>query len=175
MGYKLFSEFNCFRAYRSNNPALLHTPIHLQSLYFIFSVSACIWVCCIKDIRTHTYTQLKKYNIGSHALAPTQTHTHTCLDISLKVLEVSDNHSEASGFQTLRGDDVIDVLPNKWNRRSHKTLEKQPLALSQTNTPKIVTDSRSNERTTVAVIPDQSSRSVTEGSSSANSDSMLAA
>lgn len=76
-----------------------------------------------------------KCNIGYYAL----THSLTNLDILLKVLEVSDICSEASGLRALR-DGVIDSFPNKWNKQSHETLEKHPLALSQTNTPENETD-----------------------------------
>lgn len=59
------------------------TPIRTQSVYSVVSVSACIWVCCFKDIRTHT--QLKKCTNGYYTL--TQTYTHIHLDISVMVLE----------------------------------------------------------------------------------------
>lgn len=106
-----------------------------------------------------------------------RTHSHVHIHESRHfiegVREVSDTCSEASGFQTLRGDDVIDVLPNKWNRQRHKTLEKHPLALSQTKHAREC-EGQSNNGIIMAATPDQSRRSVTEGSSSASSDSMLA-
>lgn len=129
------------------------TPIHVQSLHSIISVSACIWGCCIKDIHTHTRTHL---------------------DIWLKVLERFLTRSEVPAFQTLGGGgvDVIDVLP-KQVEQSHKTLEKTPTC-SFTDRHAGQHDGQSSDGAMMAVIPDQSRRSVTEGSSSANSDSMLA-
>lgn len=59
----------------------------------------------------YTHTQLKKCNIGFYAL----THTHTSRHFAEGVGEVSAIRSEASACQALRGDDVIDILPNKWN------------------------------------------------------------
>lgn len=65
------------------------TPIRTQSVYSVIIVSACIWVCWLKDIRTHT--QLKKCTNGYYTL--TQTYTHIHLDISVTVLETLLTHA----------------------------------------------------------------------------------
>ncbi len=133
MRYKLFFKLNHLTAYGSNKPALLHTdPFTVTLLHY---QCICMHLGLLHQghphTRTHTHTdiQLKKCNIGYHTLTHTYTHISRHLWDPLWSIRLSDP----------RGDDVIDVLPNKWHRQSHKTLEKQPPALSQTNTPVNVT------------------------------------
>lgn len=59
------------------------TPIPTQAPGLAIRVSACIWVCGVKD--TQTYRQLNKSNVG---FLFKHTHSHTQTDrISLNVLE----------------------------------------------------------------------------------------
>lgn len=93
------------------------TPIHIQSIFSIIRVSACIWVCCIMK---HPYAH--RWNA---TLVITQSHTHNSGFFVEGVREVSDICCEASCIRP-SGVGVIDILPNKWNKRSHKTLGKTP-------------------------------------------------
>lgn len=142
------------------------TPIHIQFTPLTMFLHAIICFVLRTSAHTHTHAQMMKCTVGYYAL------THTHVDFMLKVLK----QLSGSRCQTARpsGFAVIDVIRNQCNKQSHKTQKKNTCSFPPTNTTEKVKDRWRAEGQWFLPWNDQSRRSVTVGSSSANSDSTLA-